>query len=161
MSYDDRCLRWRKANVPFIVNSRRVRSSLLTTTVQGAYETPTELHGITIASRCRWDEVRVCSAICCSDQSTTCPILQNESIEDVPPQLKFNVVLGLQYAALAKDVKGMNDEIWAELRVVMMLCLLAGWTSSNPGAALTIDASSKGKMKPANSILGMGANLKN
>ena len=76
----------------------------------------------------------------------------NEKIEDVPPQLKSFVVLGLQYAALAKYVKGVNDEICAELRAVM-LCLLEGWTSPNPGAALTIGASRKGKMKPANNIL--------
>lgn len=31
--------------------------------IQGAYVTPTELHRATVASRCRWDEVRVCSAI--------------------------------------------------------------------------------------------------
>jgi hypothetical protein len=78
--------------------------------------------------------------------------LQNKSIEDVPPQLKLIVVLELQYAALAKNVKGVNDEICVELRAVM-LCLLEGWTRFNPGAALTIDASSKGRMKPTNSIL--------
>ena len=51
--------------------------------------------------------------------------LQNEKIEDVPPQVKLIVVLGLQYAALAKNVKGVNDEICVELRAVM-LCLLEG-----------------------------------
>ena len=83
-------------------------------------------------------------------QSTTRRILQNKRIEDVPPQLKLIVVLGLQYAALAKNVKGVNDEICAELRAVM-LCLLEGWTSSNPGAALTVDA--RRKMKPAKSSI--------
>jgi hypothetical protein len=72
----------------------------------------------------------------------------NERIEDVPPQVKLIVELGLQYAALAKNVKGVNDEICAELRAVM-LCLLA---ISNPGAALTKDASRKGKIKQENSI---------
>ena len=45
--------------------------------------------------------------------------------EDVPPHVKLIVVLGLQYAALAKNVNGVNDVICAELRVVM-LCLLEG-----------------------------------
>ena len=87
-------------------------------------------------------------------QSTFYAIPQNERIEEVPPQLKSIVVLGLQYAVLAKNVKGVNDEICSELRAEM-LCLLSGWTSSesNPGTALTTEASRKGKMKPADSIL--------
>jgi transcriptional regulator of met regulon len=88
----------------------------------------TELYRTTVASRRRCNEVRVCSAICCSQ--TGQPLVQSckkkeERIEDVPPQLKLIVVLGLQYAALAKNVKGVNSEICAELRVVM-LCLLEG-----------------------------------
>ena len=164
MGYDDRCLRWRKANVPFIINSG-VRPSLPNTKIQGEwYITLTELHRVAIASWCRWNEVRVCSAICCSQVGQ--PPIQcfqtRERIEDVPPQLNLIVVLGSQYAVLAKNVKGVNDEIWSELRAVM-LCLLEGWTSSNPGAALIIDTSRSGKMKPANSIFlllcsRMGAN---
>ena len=88
-----------------------------------------------------------------TERSTSYLILLDEIIEDVPPQLKLIVVLGLQYAVLAKKLNGVNDEICAELRVEM-LCLLEGWTaSSNPGAALIRDASRKGKMKPAKSIL--------
>ena len=65
MSYDDRFLGWREANVPFITNSESQ------TIIHGYDEltskatvTPTELHRVTIAARCFWDEVRICSAIC-------------------------------------------------------------------------------------------------
>ena len=158
MSYDDRCLGWRKANVPFIVNGR-VRSSLLTSadyegsrSVWNTYRTARNHRRLPMPLG-RSPGLQRNSLF--TDRSTACPILQNESIEDVPPQLKLIVVLGLQYAALAKNEKGVNDEICSALRVVM-LCLLEGWTRSNPGAALTVDADSKRKMKPTISILGIG-----
>ena len=55
------------------------------------------------------------------------PFKPKERIGDVQPQEKLIVVSGLQYAVLAKNVKGVNDEICAALRGVMaVLCLLEG-----------------------------------
>ena len=77
--------------------------------------------------------------------------MQNKRIGDIPPQLKLIVVLGLQYAVLAKKVKGVYDEIFVELRAVMFCPRV--FEGSNPGTALTIDASRKEKMKPEDIIL--------
>ena len=46
--------------------------------------------------------------------------------KDVPPQDQLIVVLGLQHASLAKNVKGMSDEICVELRGVIseVMCSL-------------------------------------
>ena len=56
------------------------------------------------------------------------------------------VVVELQCAALAKCVKGLNDETCNELRGVMPLLVL--W-----GAALTIEANKERKIKPPASIV--------
>lgn len=38
------------------------------------------------------------------------------TVDNSPPQLQFIVVLGSQYAALAKNEKGANDDIWDDDR---------------------------------------------
>ena len=47
-----------------------------------------------------------------------------EKKRDIPRQDQSIVVLELQYAALAKKVKGLNEEISSELRRVTSLCFL-------------------------------------
>lgn len=121
--------------------------------------TPTELHRATVASRCHWNEVRVCIAIHLTDGIKSKSIVQSPGTlattkkieEHILPQVQLTVVLGLQYAAAAKNVKGSNAKICAELRVVMPgSCLLEGLTMFNP---LTMEAKREAKMKPVASII--------
>ena len=149
MGYDNRCLWWWEANVPFIIMNSRVSSSLLTRSVCNTYRTAQSYRRLPMPLG--WSP-SLHRNLLFTGRSTSYPILQEERMEDILPQLKLIVVLGSQYAVLAKNVNGVNDEICAKLRAVM-LCLLEGWTaSSNVGAALIRNASRKGKMKQENSI---------
>lgn len=63
--------------------------------------------------------------------------VQNER-RGIPRQDQLDVVFGLQYAVLAKSVKGLNDKICAGVRGVMLSSV--DWVFSTAGAALVIEA---------------------
>ena len=74
----------------------------------------------------------------------THPIFKTKG-KDIQPQDQFNVVLGLQYAALANSVKGLNAATCEGVRGVM---------PPFGGAALTIEEANKEmKIKPPASIV--------
>ena len=70
------------------------------------------------------------------------PVQFQNQKKDVQAQDQSSVILGLQYAALAKSVKGLYDETCDGLRGVMP-----------GGAALTIEANKEMRMKPPASIV--------
>ena len=67
MSDDDRCLWWREPNIPFITTQH----GQIVIHIQRKKGILTELHGVTIASWCCYDEVRVCGTVCCWSQIET------------------------------------------------------------------------------------------
>ena len=137
MSDDDRCLWWREANIPFNING-------ISSSFKPVYKIQSE-QAYRTAQICR-------RLLILQGWSPSSPrnylltqyrcLMTHWIITDVPWQDQLIVELGLQYAVLAKCVKGLNEEIWEGVRGVML-----------DGAALTLEANKEMKIKPPASIV--------